>query len=91
MEYLQTKLNKLTDTSKYRLKANSIKEILDEFKKQMSKKETFNQAIAIDEKHHPVHVTHEKIIELIDEFINLDKFLKFLTLRLVIMEIHMLP
>lgn len=74
MEDLQTKLNKLTDTSKYRLKANSIKEILDEFKKQMSKKETFNQAIAIDEKHHPVHVTHEKIIELIDEFINLDKF-----------------
>ena len=74
MEDLQTKLNKLTDTSKYRLKANSIKEILDEFKKQMSKKETFNQAIAIDEKHHPVHVTHEKILELIDEFINLDKF-----------------
>ena len=72
MEDLQTRLNKLTETSKYRLKAGMIKEILEEFKRQMSKKETFNQAIIIDENHHPVHVTHEKVMNIIDEFINLD-------------------
>lgn len=72
MEDLQARLSKLTDTSKYRLKANSVKEILEEFKKQMTKKDTFNQAVAIDEKHHPVHVNHEKILEIIDEFINID-------------------
>lgn len=72
MEDLQTRLNKLTDTSKYRLKANVVKDILEEFKRQMSKKETFKQAIEIDEKHHPVHVSHEKILEMIDEFIALD-------------------
>lgn len=74
MEELQTRLNKLTDTSKYRLKPNSVKEILEEFKKQMSKKETFQQAIEIDEKHHPVHVTHEQVLNIIDEFIHMDKF-----------------
>ena len=73
MEDLQKRLDKLTDTSKYRLKINVIKEILDEFKKQMSKKESFNQAIAIDEKYHPVHVKHENILKIIDEFINVEE------------------
>ncbi|MBR2290456.1 MAG: hypothetical protein IJ867_07790 [Clostridia bacterium] len=72
MEDLQTRLNKLTDTSKYRLKANLVKEILEEFKMQMSKENTFHQAIAIDEKHHPVHVTHEHVLKIIDEFIALE-------------------
>ena len=74
MEDLQTRLNNLTDTSKYTLKSNLVKEILKEYKKQMSKKETFNQAIEIDKKHHPVYITHEKVLEMIDEFIDLDKF-----------------
>ena len=74
MEDLETKLNKLTDTSNYRLKVTSIKAILEEFKKQMSKKDSFNQAVSIDEKHHPIYVNHEKILEVIDEFINLEKF-----------------
>lgn len=73
MEDIQTRLNKLTSTSKYRMKSNLIKEILDEFKKQISKQDTFNQAIEIDKKHHPIYITHEKILEIIDEFINLDK------------------
>jgi len=72
MEDLQTRLNKLTDTSKYRFKVNIIKEVLEEFKNRMSNKNTFGQAIAIDEKHHPVHVSYEKTLEIIDEFINLD-------------------
>ena len=74
MEDLQARLNKLTSTTKYTLKASLIKEILEEFKKKMSNKATFNQAIEIDEKHHPVHVTQEKILEIIDEFINSNKF-----------------
>ena len=74
MEDLQTKLDKLTSTSKYTLRPNLIKEILLEYKKQMSKKDIFNQAIEIDKKHHPVHITYEKILEVIDEFINLEKF-----------------
>lgn len=74
MEDLQTRLNKLTNTSKYTLKPTLIKEILNEFKKQMSKKDTFNQAIEIDKKHHSVYITQEKILEMIDEFINLEKF-----------------
>ena len=73
MEDIQTRLNKLTSTSKYRMKSNLIKEILDEFKKQISKQDTFNQAIEIDKKHHPIYINHEKILEIIDEFINLDK------------------
>lgn len=72
MEDLQTRLNKLTDTTKYRAKLSIVKEILEEFKIQMSKKETFNQAIEIDEKHHPVHVSQEKILKIIDEFINIE-------------------
>lgn len=73
MEDLETRLNKLTSTSKYTLKANMVKDILLEYKNQMKKKDTFNQAIEIDKKHHPVHITHEKILEVIDEFIELDK------------------
>ena len=73
MEELQTRLNKLTETSKYRIKATLIKEILEEFKNQMSKKDTFEQAIAIDENHHPVHVTHENVLSIIDEFLNLEE------------------
>ena len=73
MEDIQTRLNKLTSTSKYRMKSNLIKEILDEFKKQISKQDTFNQAVEIDKKHHPIYITHEKILEIIDEFINIDK------------------
>lgn len=73
MEELQTRLEKLTNTSKYPFKANLVKEILEEFKKQMSNKGTFQQAIEIDEKHHPVHVSYEKIIEIIDEYVHLDK------------------
>lgn len=72
MEDLQTRLNKLTDTTKYRAKLSIVKEILEEFKIQMSKKETFNQAIEIDEKHHPVHVSQEKVLKIIDEFINIE-------------------
>ena len=74
MEDLQARLNKLTNTSKYTLKANIVKDILLEYKKQMSKEDTFNQAIEIDKKHHPVYVNYKKILEMIDEFINLDKF-----------------
>ena len=73
MEDLQTRLNKLTNTSKYTIKANLIKDILVEYKKQMKKEDTFNQAIEIDKKHHPVNITHEKILEVIDEFIDMDK------------------
>ena len=73
MEDLGTRLNKLTNTSKYTLKANIVKDILLEYKKQMNKEETFNQAIEIDKKHHPVHITHQKVLEVIDEFIELDK------------------
>lgn len=73
MEELETRLSKLTDTSKYRVKLNIVKEILEEFKRQISKKETFQQAIAIDEKHHPVHITHDKVLKIIDEFLNLEK------------------
>jgi len=73
MEELQTRLKRLTETSKYRIKATVIKEILEEFKNQMSKKDTFQQAVAIDENHHPVHVTHEKVLNIIDEFLNLDE------------------
>ena len=73
MEDLESRLNNLTNTSKYTLKANMIKDILLEYKNQMKKKDTFNQAIEIDKKHHPVHITHEKILEVIDEFIELDK------------------
>lgn len=73
MEDLKTRLDKLTDTSKYRLKANLIIEILEEFKKQMSKQETFDQALAIDEKHHPIHITQEKILKIIDEFLGIEK------------------
>ena len=72
MEDLQERLNKLTETSKYRIKANLVKEILTEFKNRMSKKDTFEQAVSIDEKHHPVHVSHERVLEIIDEFIKLD-------------------
>ena len=73
MEDLQKRLNKLTNTSNYRIKQNQVKEILKEFRKQMSKKEAFDQAVSIDEKHHPVHVVHEKVLEIIDEIINLDE------------------
>ncbi len=74
MEDLQTRLNKLTNTTKYTLKPNLIKEILEEFKKRMSNQDTFKQAIEIDEKHHPVHVTQENVMKIIDEFINIEKF-----------------
>lgn len=74
MEDLKTKLNKLTDTSKYRLKINNIKEILVEFKTEMSKKEKFNKAREIDKKYYPSNVSLEKIISIIDEFINLKEY-----------------
>ena len=73
MEDLQNRLDKLTSTSKYRVKYSLIRDILKEFKVQMSRKDTFNQAVEIDEKHHQVYITHEKILEIIDEFINIDK------------------
>jgi gamma-glutamyl phosphate reductase len=74
MEDLQARLNKLTNVSTYRFKANLIKEILEEFKVQMAKKSNFEQAVKIDEKHHPVYVKHEKIMNIIDEFLQLEKF-----------------
>lgn len=73
MEDLQTRLEKLTNTSKYTFKANLVKEILEEYRKQLSRKDTFQQAVEIDEKHHPVHVIHENVLKIIDEFIHLDK------------------
>ena len=73
MEDLQTRLKKITNTSNYRLKLSIVTEVFEEFRKQMSKKETFNQAIEIDKKHHPVYITYEKILSIIDEFLTLDK------------------
>ena len=73
MEDLQTRLKKLTSTSKYTLKSSIAKDVLKEFRRLMSKEDTFNQAIEIDKKHHPVHITHKKILEMIDEFIENDK------------------
>ena len=73
MEEIKVRLNKLTDVSKYRLKSNIIKEVLEEYKNNISKKNTFEQAVSIDEKHHPVYVNHDKIINIIDEYINLEK------------------
>lgn len=73
MDNLQTRLNKLTNTSKYTIKSSLVKDILLEYKKQMEKEETFKQAIEIDKKHHPVYITHQKVLEVIDEFIELDK------------------
>ena len=75
MEDLQTRLNKLTNTSNYTLKPNIIKEILEEYKIQMSKRDIFNQAVEIDEKHHSVHVKFENIIKIIDEFLENEKLI----------------
>lgn len=73
MEEIKVRLNKLTDVSKYRLKSNIIKEVLEEYKINISKKSTFEQAVSIDQKHHPVYVNHEKIVNIIDEYLNLEK------------------
>ena len=73
MEDLQTRLINLTDTSNYRLKIDIIRECLEDFRKYMSNIETFNQALEIDKKHHSVYINHKKIMEIIDEFINMDK------------------
>ena len=78
MEDLQTRLKKISDTNTYRFKTSLVKDILEEFKNQMKKKNKFLEAVKIDQKHHPVNVTYEKIMNIIDEFIEKDKFvLKF--------------
>jgi gamma-glutamyl phosphate reductase len=74
MENSQIRLNKLTKTSTYRFKTNLVKEILEEFKNIMAKKSGYEQAVKIDEKRHPVYAKHEKIMDIIDEFVNNQKF-----------------
>lgn len=74
MEDLAIRLKKITSTNNYRFKTNLIKEILEEFKIQMSKKESFEQAIKIDENHHPVHVNYDKIMQIIDDFLKIENY-----------------
>jgi hypothetical protein len=74
MEDLQAKLSKITNINTYRFKASIVKEILEEFRKQIAKEEFFYQALQIDEKHHPVYVEHSRIMKIIDEFINMDEY-----------------
>ena len=78
MEDLQTRLHKLEKTSEYTFKSNTVKSILEDFKKQISMQDAFNKAVEIDKKRQPVYIKHEKIMSIIDEFINMEKFsLKF--------------
>lgn len=73
MEDLQSRLNILTNTTKYRFKVSVVKEIINELKEKLSNKDFFNQAIEIDEKHHQVNLSYEKIMKIINEFLEFDK------------------
>ncbi len=73
MENLQNRIDKLTKTSEYRFKADTVKNILAEFKKEF-KKVNFDKAVAIDKKKHPVFVNFEKLNEIIDKQIQNNKF-----------------
>lgn len=80
MEDLKTRLNKITDTSNYRFKASIVKKIIEETKIKLEKKDFFHSAIEIDKKHHPVNIDQNKFIEIINNFLKLDKFnLKYTT------------
>ena len=73
MEDLQSRLNILTNTTKYRFKISVVKEIIDELKEKLSNKDFFKQAIEIDEKHHQVNLSYEKIMKIINEFLEFDR------------------
>ncbi len=74
MENLQNRLDRITNTDKYRFKASLVKDIIKEVKEEFSKKDFFKSAIEIDKKRHPVNIYDEKFIKIIDEFIEMDKF-----------------
>lgn len=78
MEILKNKVNNLTKTLDYRFKTNEVKKILQEFKKEFSVKENFNEAVSIDKKRMYVYVNFQQMIKIIDEQINNEQYyLKF--------------
>lgn len=84
MEDLNTRLNRLSDTSTYIYKSNTVNTILQEFKKQFEKKSGFEKAVEIDRKHHGVYVKYSKILEIIEEELKDDKnYLKYTSGQIV--------
>jgi hypothetical protein len=73
LEDLNTRLNRISDTSTYIYKSNTVNVILQEFKKQFEKKSGFDKAVEIDRKHHGIYVKYSKILEIIDEELKEDK------------------
>ena len=84
MEDLNTRLNKISNTSNYIYKPNIVNSILKEFKAQFSKKIGFDKAVEIDRKHHGVYVKYSKILDIIDEELNDDKnYLKYTSSKII--------
>ena len=84
MEDLNTRLNKISDTSTYIYKPNIVNSILQEFKAQFSKKAGFEKAVEIDRKHHGIYVKYSKILEIIDEELSDDKnYLKYTSGKII--------
>lgn len=73
MENLQERVNKLTSISEYRFKSEIVKKILLEFKEEF-KKSKFEKAVLLDKKKHPVFTEFNKMIDIIDKYIQNDKF-----------------
>lgn len=73
MENIQSRVNKLTNISEYRFKADTIKNVLLEFKEEL-KKANFEKAISIDKKKHPVFIEPKKLIENVDKYLENNKF-----------------
>lgn len=84
MEDLNTRLNKISNTSNYIYKPNIVNSILKEFKAQFSKKIGFDKAVEIDRKHHGVYVKYSKILDIIDEELDDDKnYLKYTSSKII--------
>lgn len=84
MEDLNTRLKKISDTSTYIYKPNTVNLILQEFKKQFSKKSGFEKAVEIDRKHHGIYVKYSKILEIIDEELKEEKnYLKYTSEQII--------
>ena len=74
METLKVRLEKLTRTEDYRFQADLVKDILKTYKEKMADEKSFNEAVKIDQKHHAVKIKQSKVLEIIDEYVNLGKF-----------------
>lgn len=84
MEDLQTRLNKISKTTEYRFKPSLVRSILEEFKNQFSKKTSFEQAVEIDKKHQSVYIEYDKIMSIIDEYMDFSKpILKYTATNIV--------